>query len=219
MNLIELKELNLSGVKLKIYEGPIGISCSGGADSSLLLYFLMKYSKNKIYIFSTGNKAKQFKNITITNNVIQKCIELTGNINIEHHSTFCNHQTLSNIFDKTSYYIKNKLVNIIYTGLTANPPKYITDTFIEEISEVDRDPTVERKVLLYDNTIYTPWCNIDKKKLAQIYREYNLIDKLFAHTRSCEWEKQSNKDPGLGHCGICWWCQERIWGFSDEINS
>ena len=76
MNLVELKELDLSGVNLKIYEGPIGISCSGGADSSLLLYFLMKYSKNKIYIFSSGNKARQFKNITITNNVIQKCIEL-----------------------------------------------------------------------------------------------------------------------------------------------
>ena len=85
MNLIELKELNLSGVKLKIYEGPIGISCSGGVDSSLLLYFLMKYSKNKIYIFSTGNKAKQFKNVIVTNKIIQKCIELTGNMNIEHH--------------------------------------------------------------------------------------------------------------------------------------
>lgn len=213
MNLIKFKELNLSGINLKIYEGPIGISCSGGVDSSLLLYFLMKYSKNKIYIFSTGNKARQFKNITVTNNVIQKCIELTGNMNIEHHSTFCDHQTLSNIFDKLDYYRKNKLINIFYTGITANPPKYITDTFIEEVSEVDRDPTIMREVLHNNNKAYTPWINIDKKKLAQIYKEYNLIDSLFVHTRSCEWETQNVQDPKLGHCGICWWCQERTWGF------
>lgn len=213
MNLIK-KELNLSGVNLKIYEGPIGISCSGGADSSLLLYFLMKYSNEKIYILSTGNKARQFKNVTITNNVIQKCIELTGNMNIEHHSTFCDHQTLSNIFDKLDYYRKNKLINIFYTGITANPPKSITDTFIEEVTEVDRNPTIMKDVLRNNNKAYTPWINIDKKKLAQIYKEYNLIDSLFVYTRSCEWEAQNVKDPKLGHCGICWWCQERAWGFS-----
>ena len=213
MNLIK-KELNLSGVNLKIYEGPIGISCSGGADSSLLLYFLMKYSNDKIYILSTGNKARQFKNVTITNNVIQKCIELTGNMNIEHHSTFCDHQTLSNIFDKLDYYIKNKLINIFYTGITANPPKSITDTFIKKVTEVERDPTIMKDVLRNNNKAYTPWINIDKKKLAQIYKEYNLIDSLFVYTRSCEWEAQNVKDPKLGHCGICWWCQERAWGFS-----
>jgi 7-cyano-7-deazaguanine synthase in queuosine biosynthesis len=211
-----MKYLDLCGVELIIYDGPKGISCSGGADSSLLLYFLMKYSNDKIYILSTGNKAKQFKNVTITNNVIQKCIKLTRNMNIEHHSTYCDKQSLNNLFDKLEYYRKNKLIDIFHTGITANPPRHITDTFFHETGETaDRDPTVERKVLLYDNTIYTPWCNIDKKKLAQIYREYNLIDKLFAHTRSCEWEDESekNKDPGLGHCGICWWCQEREWGF------
>ena len=172
----------------------------------------MKYSKNKIYIFSTGNKAKQFKNVIVTNKIIQKCIELTGNMNIEHHSTFCDHQTLSNVFDKTSYYIKNKLVNVIYTGVTANPPKHVTNTFIEKISETDRDPTIKRDVLSNNNAVYTPWYNIDKKKLAQIYKEYNLIDNLFVHTRSCEWQYKG-EDPGLGHCGICWWCQEREWGF------
>jgi hypothetical protein len=174
----------------------------------------MKYSNDKIYILSTGNKARQFKNVTTTNNVIQKCIELTGNINIEHHSTFCDHQTLSNIFDKLDYYRKNKLINIFYTGITANPPKSITDTFIEEVTEVDRNPTIMKDVLRNNNKAYTPWINIDKKKLAQIYKEYNLIDSLFVYTRSCEWEAQNVKDPKLGHCGICWWCQERAWGFS-----
>jgi len=214
-----MKHLDLCGVELIIYDAPTGISCSGGADSSLLLYFLMKYSNDKIYILSTGNKAKQFKNVTITNNVIQKCIELTGNLNIEHHSTFCDHQTNSSLFDKVDYYRKNKLINVFYTGITANPPKHITDTFIDEVTEVNRNPTIMKDVLHNNNKTYTPWINIDKKKLGQIYKEYNLIDSLFVHTRSCEWVPSyqgysaEGLNIGLGHCGKCWWCQEREWGF------
>ena len=53
-----------------------------------------------------------------------------------------------------------------------------------------------------------------QKIIEAFSEEYNLIDSLFVYTRSCEWEAQNVKDPKLGHCGICWWCQERAWGFS-----
>ena len=50
--------------------------------------------------------------------------------------------------------------------------------------------------------------NFDKKELAQIYKEYDLLDTLFPVTRSCEgWQNIT------GHCGKCWWCEERMWGF------
>jgi 7-cyano-7-deazaguanine synthase in queuosine biosynthesis len=225
MAVIIHKELNLCNVNLKIYNGPVGITCSGGADSSLLLYFLMKYSIDKIYIFTIGNKEKEFKNITVTNNVIQKCIELTKNINIEHYSVFYDTQTLENILEKPNYYIEKKLINILYTGVTANPPKHITDTFISKVSQRQlrsreelaiRDPLKKRNLLHATNTIYTPWYNIDKYKIAEIYKKYTLLDNLFNYTRSCEWEpgKIDISNPGLDHCGVCWWCQEREWGFS-----
>ena len=173
----------------------------------------MKYSKDKIYIFTTGNKARQFKNITVANNVINRCVELTGNMNIEHRATYCDEQTWHNVFDKIEYYLKNKIINVIYTGLTADPPQPVLDTFLSKPTQTKyRDPAVARDVLKWNGTSYTPWTNIDKKKIAQIYKEYNLIDNLFVHTRSCEWQNKG-EDPGLGHCGICWWCQERNWGF------
>jgi len=213
------KELNLCNVNLKIYNGPTGITCSGGADSSLLLYFLMKHSVDKIYIFTTGNKEKEFKNITITNNVIQRCIELTGNTNIEHCTVSHDKQTNENVFGKPGQYIEKKLINILYTGVTANPPKYITDAFIGENLTGpigNRDPNMKKNTLRKNNRMYTPWRNIDKKKLAEIYKKYTLIDTLFNHTRSCEWYPDYNSppNPGLNHCGACWWCQERAWGFS-----
>ena len=164
-------------------------------------------------VFYAENKAS----INHFNSLIH---ELTENMNIEHHSTFCDHQTDSSLFDKVDYYRKNKLINVFYTGITANPPKHITNTFIDKGLEVDRDPIVVREVLHNNGKIYTPWWNIDKKKLAQIYEEYNLIDSLFAYTRSCEWVPSyqgysaEGLNIGLGHCGKCWWCQEREWGFN-----
>jgi 7-cyano-7-deazaguanine synthase in queuosine biosynthesis len=63
-----------------------------------------------------------------------------------------------------------------------------------------------------------PWANTDKKGIAKMYREENLIDTLLPVTRSCEYDPNCEffddiEDPGLGHCGECWWCKEREWGF------
>ena len=42
-------------VSLKIYDGPIGIMVSGGVDSAILLYYLMKHTKDTIHIYTTGS--------------------------------------------------------------------------------------------------------------------------------------------------------------------
>ena len=51
-----------------------------------------------------------------------------------------------------------------------------------------------------------------------MYKEANLLDELYPITRSCEYDPTSNyfkniKNPGIGHCGKCWWCEERKWAF------
>jgi tRNA(Ile)-lysidine synthase TilS/MesJ len=53
--------MRINNFNLELLEGPIGISCSGGADSSLLLYLLMKHSKEKIHIFTSVSNFKQRK--------------------------------------------------------------------------------------------------------------------------------------------------------------
>jgi len=41
-----------------------------------------------------------------------------------------------------------------------------------------------------------------------------LLETLFPVTRSCEWnEHVVGEDPGMEHCGNCWWCHERKWAF------
>jgi 7-cyano-7-deazaguanine synthase in queuosine biosynthesis len=75
-----------------------------------------------------------------------------------------------------------------------------------------------------DNKFYMPWANTNKKGIAEMYRDENLIDSLVPVTRSCEWDPKceyydviGTVDPGLGHCGECWWCKEREWGFDQVV--
>ena len=42
-----------------------------------------------------------------------------------------------------------------------------------------------------------------------MYTELGIMDSLFTVTRSCESVTLTE-----GHCGECWWCQERMWGFN-----
>ena len=224
-----LNNITVANTTLNIYKGPIGISCSGGADSSLLLYLLMQYSSDKLHIFTTGNNDRNRYNVIVANNIIEKCIQLTGNSNIEHHSSYCKTQTPENLWPKLQKYhviLNNEQnpINIIYTGLSANPPEEITNAFGMETTQTARNSNEQRDTLNIDESIpnkywCTPWTNINKKVIAKMYKELNLLDSLFPITRSCEYENifehlKDVPDPGIGHCNNCWWCQERKWAFN-----
>lgn len=207
-----IKTITVANTTLDIYDGPIGVSCSGGADSTILLYHLMKHTPGKIHIFITGNNQRDRRNVIVACNVIEKCIQLTGNSNIEQHISYCEIQTKDELFQKLRFYKDHDVIDILYTGVTMNPPKEVTDDFTLN-GESDRDGT--KGLYHYNNVVYTPWMKIDKREIAEMYKEEEL-DELFTMTRSCEWDIDilgDVSDPGLGHCGECWWCEERKWAF------
>lgn len=207
-----------AGVNLDIYSGPVGISCSGGADSSILLYHLMREKLDgKIYIFSTGNNQRSRYNVLCATRVVEKLIQLTGNSNVEHHISYCEIQTREELFPKLEKYFLDNTIKMLYTGITSNPPKEVSDTFKLKITENNRNPG-DKPLLHRDGSIYTPWFNVDKRKIAEMYKEANLLEELFPLTRSCEYDPTSDffeniEDPKDGHCGSCWWCEERQWAF------
>jgi len=55
-----------------------------------------------------------------------------------------------------------------------------------------------------------PMINIDKQGVCEIYSTLNVND-LFSITRSCE---DITTNFHHGHCGDCWFCRERLWGFN-----
>lgn len=215
------KTINVAGVSVDIYSGPVSIMCSGGADSSSLLYLLMKYkTDDTIHVFTSGSHDKARRNIKTSINVVEECINLTGNDNIQHHSSFCDVLQFKTAVDIALHdYVDTGYTNILYTGITRNPPKDITDTFKLPTTEEVRDPNLDNvDTLVRNNTVYTPYVNVDKKTIKSIYDEENLMDTLFNVTRSCEYDFTSTyfdviTDPGMEHCGQCWWCEERQWAF------
>lgn len=208
--------LCINGTELIIYDQPVGINVSGGADSALLLYFLMKYSKHTIYIFTLDSEFKQNRNSIAAKRVVAECSRLTGCTNFVHRIANVDVQDKVNLWDLSANARANGEIVVNYTGTTANPPKEVLASFKEPSSEkLLRDPTVTRQPRINDT--YSPWTNIDKWKLATLYRIYGVIDTLYPLTRSCEWSYNKIEecpDPGpLEHCGHCWWCEERLWGF------
>lgn len=205
-----MKKIDLGLLELDIHDCPIGVSLSGGADSSILLYLLMKHATSPIHIVTCGNMAKFNINVHHSVNVIEKCIELTGNYNIKQHVYYVKEKTRDTWLHGMMEFVNNKTVDMMYTGFTSNPPVEVTDKFILPMpadTGPRRGPDTKRESYPHPS-VYTPFTNLDKQGICKLYENEKLLKKLFPLTHSCE-------DPSFktGHCGKCWWCEERKWGF------
>ena len=197
---------------------PIGVSVSGGADSALLLYLLMSNHNDKIYICTTAAENKYHRNANRVPGVIKYCSERTGHTNYEHRVTPVYEQTLDNVTADLKDLLHKDIISCYYNGTTKNPPPEVVSSFVSKDGPVDnRTPDGKRPEKLFDGKINIPFANIDKKGIAALYEENNLMD-LFVLTSSCEWQDDTMKhlpgiDPKVEQCGHCWWCEERQWGF------
>jgi len=204
----DMDTITISGVEIDIADGPISISLSGGADSALLLYILMSHHPGTIHAFTCASEMKFRANARVAQQVVQRCIELTGNDNVMHHTYFVKQQDDDKLFTMQCNYRDLGLFNTIYTAVTANPPAEIAYGFGDlNTQHAVRDPLVTRSTRSARG-FWVPFTNIDKRKVNDMYREQDLLEDLFPITRSCE-----SLEIDAGHCGKCWWCQERQWGF------
>ena len=198
--------------EIPVYDKPVGVMVSGGADSALLLYILLQKYQSTIQIFTIANHKKFNYNAKAAIDVISKCIELTKNNNVEHHIFHRFIQQDSDFEDIPKLYQERNLVNKVFHGITANPPTEIVNTFPDEQSVNDirlRNPDIIKDECPKDSHFILPWVNINKKDIYYHYKNLGLLESLYPITRSCE----SIIDLGPGHCGKCWWCYERQWAF------
>jgi hypothetical protein len=212
-------------------KGPIGIWMSGGADSSLCAYLLAKtiqdYNLNiKILPMSFKRDDKPW-NLWTAANIIEKIEQILdikrGDIFLNHN--FCDFgdykQKLTHTQKLQNHIVSmkdNKLVTIVYNGLTHNPVPLPPE--LEDKREISRDITIEEflnekqeKHDLEENLICKPFLFIDKSFLASLYKKHNLLDNLFPYTRSCEGAIHQT-DFFKDTCKTCWWCKERNWAFA-----
>lgn len=201
-----MKTIKVADVDLNIYDGVLGIRCSGGADSTILLYHLAKYSNNKIYCYVLSTKEWQYKEFLIAEKIVNKISELTGNNNLIIKELKSDKKDLETLVNFTNKAALHDNVNILYSGITKRPPyeeeKMFVTLFNENSTFRNTDITVPT---LYGNT-YMPIANHNKRDVYNMYIEANVLDELFPLTFSCV-------DSIDKHCGKCWWCEERKWAF------
>lgn len=199
-----------------------GVWCSGGADSSLLLYLLTKEIINdnlNIDIIPMTMRRMRPQNPYYAAQVIE-FLEEHLNFKYKDHLVF--YPSYDNInpndacgdqhfFRNEQYKLLDEgVIDFYYSATSQSPPlevqKKFSDKLPDEILE-DRDPNNLEKRIWFDHC-GQPLLNADKKELASIYEKENLTESLFPLTRSCESDYHINE-----HCGECWWCQERLWAF------
>jgi len=204
-----MRTVTIAGVEIQITDGPIGVSLSGGADSSLLLFILMSNHPGPIHVLTCASERKRYASAGVAHQVIKTIMSLTGNNNLMHHTWYVKSQNPDNLFATQDQYQQLGLFDVRYTAVTANPPAEIANFFDQPNTEQSaRDPEVQRPTWYPDLRICVPFTNIDKRVVRQMYQELDLMDRLFPITRSCE-----SLTTDHGHCGRCWWCQERQWAF------
>ena len=222
-------------VKIKIPKKykKIAVNCSGGADSSILLYILVKYIKDKnidakISVITCSTDVKDRWTGRKAEAVINFIIENVGSGIIDMHYNYFRDRPKTEYFhDVESTLLADKRADVIVSGITSNPPP---DTFVKNIdgslinlsdnavSARDGNQHEIRYLSPYNTgDFWSPFANVDKRFVAFLYDKYAVRDTLFPLTRSCENKTplEQTFDPQFEEtvCGTCWWCLERKWAF------
>lgn len=219
---LESKE-NLEDRPVKV----IGQWMSGGADSSLLAYLLCKKIKEE-------NLDVKFQPLSVrrgrpNNPVYAEGVtdfireDLDVDFVLDHIVYYPpledSEMTEQRIFwDRDAVNFKEDLFQILYSGITCNPPDSAN---LPKNKERTRDEEAERPIVSWNGLKHyiNPFFKVNKKWEAEVYKDLGLLDTLFPLTYSCEGDA-ADTYTHTWHCGNtlprekqCWWCIERKWAF------
>lgn len=202
--------LEHDGTTLKFFEefpkdwSRVGLLLSGGADSALILYLLVKMSQERnqdilifpatVYDVSTPFIAtyQSAENIIdwVTHNTGYKHIQPTN-------ITPC--ITTDGITDyitsTTRYLFQRHKCNAVLDGISLGMPNSARPGIAAD--------AIQSLSVQYPHEY--PWATVDKRFIAAQYKKFN-IEELSTLTNSCI---NSSTTP----CKKCWWCEERYWAF------
>lgn len=195
----------------------IGVKVSGGADSAIMAYMMAKYKLEydptcQLIPVTFISEQKPYQKI-FADKVIAKIAELTG---VKWDDRFVktvrstNPEYITDQMEGTDYARRHHIVHFVCTGITKNPPKEVYDQWLPLTGPVDdRDVIDGKRDPWFKGLNYMPLVNTDKQGVRELYEHFDVLDELFPLTRSCE---ELTTDFSK-HCGECWFCKEREWGF------
>jgi hypothetical protein len=199
------------------------VATSSGTDSSLMLFFLMKFAeeiKSEIEIYPfIGVDDDSIYSRALPN--VQKIISIIKNMfpnpNLKELEIF--NYRKNNITENKNLYIhpyrdeyrKKVGAELILSGSTLNMP--VEEILMNSDQRIlERDNYELHSKLIDPRTL--PWGNVNKKFISYQYKKYNLMDNIFPLTESCTSKIPNPKTNYLSlPCKECYWCQEKYWAF------
>jgi hypothetical protein len=201
------------------------VKVSGGLDSAIVLYMLCDYiTKTKkdisVIVVTTNDWRKPYQ-VKWAAKVRAWMINAFPNINFLPHEThqlntgedYVEGQRTHHNQVREKYSNDGHPVDFTLSGINMRPPSDVV--FLESNGKEHAGPTDDRTSVqpISGNEWFKPILNMDKKEIAELYEQFDLLDTLFYETRSCEEPSKEITKDFITHCGECWWCQERKWGF------
>ena len=190
--------------------GPIGISFSGGADSSLLVYLVLNQLRDHtVQLFTISTAERNLSQHKIAADVLSKLCKLTNNYNVIHHVSICNTNVEGakhiQFLPKKMLYEYETIKSMLY-GDNANPP---TDFGTKDsmFNIAFRSPLFTRPLQVSSGQ-FCPLTNLNKQDICKIYQKEGILESVFPLTKSC------GTEYGEKPCSSCWFCVERDWGLS-----
>jgi len=225
----------------------IGIRLSGGSDSALLCHIVLKYFPHiellPIIMFNRLRPAAEqsVKNVLNALNALNPNNKLmtpeigyfdtTGwpsyidGVKQKNPKMIFQPEFIRSVFAK--YDTK---LNFILSGETLNPP--IEDQIVLGVEQrFVKNRNLKRINLCHEYDVngvtkweYSPFRNSNKREVAEIYKELNLMESLFPLTETCETEPHvyeifgvdnniTYTAPGIEPCQCCWPCREKYWAY------
>lgn len=192
-------------------QNSVGLQLSGGADSTLILYLLVKMMQSfentenkKIYpIVAHDIDTPDIKAYDVVENVIEWINNKTKCNFIQPVSItpyFHPRANKDDVIRANRLYLKQRYgCEFTLDGITLGMPGDPR----EATCRWGDDNNIRELDALYPHEF--PWAIVNKKFIAAQYKKFG-IEELSMLTNSCT---ESSETP----CKKCWWCRERYWAF------
>jgi hypothetical protein len=201
----------------------IGIRMSGGADSSIVGYmaclFIMKNNlQNEVTIHPiTIDQIGKAYQIATASRVVEFYKSAFPEIKFGEHFTDISQDEIRDYAitqtNLTKHLSDTHKIDFYLTGLTSNPPDYFIESVPHLAYPLGRSPNETRTCYVKGSIVNLPLVNSNKRAVYELYNHFDLMHTLFPITRSCESYDMELTENLTKHCGRCYHCTERKWGF------
>ena len=218
---MEIIKVNGIEIWFPVHYKNIGLRISGGADSAIVGYMLCDFiTKNNlectivpITIDQVGKNYQYY----MASGILDFYSSRFPSIKIgKHYRSISEIETRDYSVKQTSLskqLLSDGIIDCYFTGLTANPPESELKLFNIRTEGIPPDRSGIKPTISDDMRKFFPLINSDKRVVSSLYEHYGLLELLFPITRSCESYDMKKTNYMITHCGGCYHCKERHWGF------